>query len=108
MAGDHNIFKHAHIGEKLYILESARNAPGRYQVRGKPCDVFSLPGYIARSGPQHAGYHVENRSFSGAVGTYQARKLTPFKLDGEIAYRLKPSELPCHMAHLEKRSHGGV
>ena len=108
MARYHNVFEHAHIGEKLYVLECAGYAPGRNEVRGKQGDVFCSPGNVSNRRPQKAGYYIEYRCLSSAVRTNQAYEFTSFKGNGEIAHRNKPAELLCYMAHLEKRVHEGV
>src|SRR5208337_5099624 len=87
----HHVFQTAHIAEKFYILEGARNAPCGNHVSGKPADVLSVPDYIPPGGLQNARYHIEYSGFSCAVRADQASKLTSCKCDGEVAYRPKTS-----------------
>jgi len=92
MARDQQVLEHAHVGEELAVLESARNA--------QPCDAVRLVARdvarVERDAPCawaiDAADAVQDRGLAGAVRADQREQLAGPRLERHAVQHLQAAE----------------
>src|SRR5262249_45646590 len=100
---DEDVLARGQAAEGLEPLERAPDAESGPLVRLATGDVAAVELHVPCARRLQAGDHVEERRLAGAVGADEARDVSGLDVDGQVAERLKPTEVDRHLVYVEKR-----
>ena len=103
MAADHDIFQHVHVAEEFDVLEGTGQAGPGDAMRRPVADGAAAEDDLAAIGGQCAGDQVEQRGFTGAIGTDHGLDVLALDIEADVFDRVQSAEPAVELADLEQR-----